>query len=101
MENAGDRSPDREQIARIIKRLREGRQRGRGRKIGSIARNTIPSDQLVFQEIDNGATVKEAITKVYGDEDFDGYVEGFDGHERRIKRRKREIKFVRARRRGH
>ena len=82
---------DIEQIAQIIIRLREGRQRGRGRKFGSIARDTIPSDRLVFQEIKNGATVEKAITKIYGDE-------GFETHERRIKRRKRELKFVGSRR---
>jgi hypothetical protein len=80
-------SADLEQIAQSITRLREGRQHGRGRKFGSIARDTIPSDRLVFQEIENGATVEKAITKIYGDD-------GFEAHERRIKRRKREMKFV-------
>jgi hypothetical protein len=84
-------SADLEQIAQIITRLREGRQRGRGRKVGSIARDTIPPDQLVFQEIKNGATVEKAIIKIYGDE-------GFEAHERRIKRRKQELKFLGSRR---
>jgi hypothetical protein len=84
-------SPDHEQITQIIAQLREGRQRGRGRKLGSIARDTIPSDRLVFQEIKNGATVEKAITKIYGNE-------GFEAHERRIKRRKQELKFVGSRR---
>lgn len=83
-------SADLEQIARIITVLREGRQRGRGRKVGSIARDTIASDQLVFREIKNGATVVKAITKIYGDE-------GFEAHERRIKRRKQESRFLASR----
>jgi hypothetical protein len=91
-------SPDLEKIAQIIKRLRGGRQRGRGRKIGSIARNTSLPDQMVFQEIDKGVTLKEAITKVYGDEGSYNYVEGFEAHERRITRRKQEMKFLSARR---
>jgi hypothetical protein len=86
-----DRNADHEQIAQIIKKLRDGRRTGKGRKLGSIARETKASDGLVLQEIANGATVEKAITKIYG-------VEGFEAHERRIKRRKREVKFVNSRR---
>jgi hypothetical protein len=85
-------NPDLERMTQIITRLREGRQRGRGRKLDSVARNTKASDRLVLQEIKNGATVEKAIRKVYELEDYEDH----QTHERRIKRRKREVKSLSA-----
>ena len=82
-----DESDDLHAIKQVIAQLFQGRKKRHGRPLGSLARHRHETDLQVFERIANGATIEAAIRGVYGDI-------GFEGHEKRIKRRRQTIKML-------
>lgn len=84
-----EESDDLVEIKKVMFRLMEGRKKKQGRPLGSVAKYRHETDWQVFERIAQGSTTEAAIRGVYGDQ-------GFEGHEKRIKRRKQTMRDLAA-----